>query len=284
MPGFDKNMEMLASRKTTKEQIIGILTYEWPLSIRKIFFLLKKKHQRKFTYQAVYKAINQMKEDKILEETKEGFRLNLEWVKEIHNETEIIRVNYFSEQRASIFERDAESSEIRVFIFKNWFDVEKYLYYFQKSCLSRTNEKKEICFHHAHEWRPIFYLRAEYNWITQMMKKGHKFYTLCSGNSEIDRWSASFYKSMGLKIKLNEKSAESSELLSFSDYAIQIYLPLELKQALDSEFKKAKEIKDLDLKKLIKEIFEKPSEIKVIINKDKKLSSEIQKQIISKFK
>lgn len=270
---------------STKDQIVNILSYDWPLSIRKIYFFLKKKYGRKVTYQAVYKAINQMLANKVLLKTKSGYQLNLDWVKEIHNQTEIIRVNYFSEQHAALFDNISGDSEaIRVFIFKTWFDVEKYLYYLQKNYVIKSKEKQVICVHHTHEWRPIFYLRAEYNWIKQLNKLGHKVFTLCSGNSEVDKWSAKFYNSLGGNIKLDVKCAETSEIMVFSDLVIQSYIPFELREALDKELKRIKNINDINHNSLIKDVFEKEKEIKVVINKDNVLASQIKKQSLAKFK
>lgn len=270
---------------STKDQILNILSYDWPLSIRRIYSFLKNRYNVKLTYQAAYKAINQMLASKILLKTKEGYQLNLDWVKEIHNQTEIIRVNYFSEQHATLFDKiSGEEEAIRVFIFKTWFDVEKYLYYLQKNYVLKSKEKEVICVHHAHEWRPVFYLRAEYNWIKQLRKLGHKVFTLCSGNSEIDKWSAQFYRSIGGNIRLEEKYAETSEIMVFSDLVIQIYIPLELRESLDKEFKKIKSIEEVNYASLIKNIFEKETEIKVVINKDKNLASQIKKQTLARFK
>ncbi len=269
---------------STKDQIINILSFDWPLSIKKIYYSLRKRYSINVTYQAVYKAVNEMLESKILLKTQDGYKLNLGWVKEIHNQTEIIRVNYFSEQHATIFDKISGDSEaIRVFIFKTWFDVEKYLYYLQKNYVLKSKEKEIICVHHSHEWRPLFYLRAEYNWIQQLNKLGHKVFTLCSGNSVIDKWAAKFYERIGGRMKLGVRCAETCEIMVFSDLVIQIYIPLELREALDKKFKKINNIADINHFSLIKNIFEKEAEIKVLINKDKILASQIKKQTLSKF-
>lgn len=268
---------------STKDQILNILSYDWPLSIRRIYYFLKKRYSRNVTYQAVYKAINQMLQEKILVKTKEGYQLNLGWVKEIHNQTEIIRVNYFSKQHAALFDNTSDSEAIRVFIFKTLFDVEKYLYYLQKNYVLKSKNKEIICVYHAHEWRPLFYLRAEYNWVKQLSKLGHRVFTLCSGNSVIDKWAADFYRSIGGNIELGERCTETCEMMVFSDLVIQVYIPLELRESLDKEIRKIKSLKGVNHSLLIKNIFEKETEIKIVINKDETLASQIKKQTLAKF-
>ena len=267
---------------STKDQIINVLSYDWPLSARKVYNFLKKKYNNNVTYQAVYKAISQMLAEKILIKTKEGYQLNLVWIKEIHDQTEMIRANYYSEQRATLLDNENMDS-IRVFIFKSWFDVEKYLYYLQKNYIAKAKEKQTICIHQNHEWQPLFYLRADYNWFEQIRKLGHKTFKLCSGSSAADKWAAEIYKKFGAKVKTNAKCADNSELIVFSDLVVQIYIPEELKKKLDDSLNRAKKLEDIDMKWLIQNVFEKKSEIKVVINKDIKIANEIIKQTIKQF-
>jgi len=270
--------------ESTKDQIINVLSFDWPLSVRNLYSVLKQRYSTKVTYQAVYKAIGQMVSEGILTRAKDGYALDLKWVKRIHDQTEIMRVNYFSEQHAAILDRKSKSSDaIRVFIFRTWFDVEKYLYYLQKNHVLKSKEKQIICVHHRHEWRPLFYLRAEYNWSRQLSGLGHKTFVLCSGDSAADRWSAKFYNRMGGHVKLGANSAEPAEVMVFSDLVVQVYIPSNFSTALDREFRKAKALKDIDFLALIRDVFEKETEIKVVINKDKALADQIRKQTLAKF-
>ena len=266
--------------KTTKDQIVNILSYDWPLSLKKIHNLLKKRYKKDTSYQATFKAVKEMLSRNIIQKTKEGYSLDLDWVRNVHNQTEIIRANYYSQGHSSLLVGDNEF--LRTLAFKRWFDVEKYLYYLQKNYILNSKEKEIICIYHHHEWRPIFYLRAEYNWINKLNSLGHKLFVLCSGNKRLDKWSADFYRSVNVKLKLGYNFKEPFELMVFGDLIIQIYIPFELQAKLDKIFSVTK-LEELDHKRIIKEIFEKETEIKVIINKDKKLAREIKKQTLSEF-
>lgn len=267
---------------STKDGIIEILGGEWPLSARKIYFVLKKNYNLACGYQAVYKAMQELIEANIILKEKEGYVLNLNWIKEIHNKTEVIRANYYSKKRTILFD-SKDSEAIKVLIFKTWFDVEKYLYYLQKEHVSHSKKREIICVHHAHEWRPLFYLRAEYNWMNQLSLLNHKVYILCSSSSEIDKNYAEFYKKIGAQVKIGEKCAETCEIMCFSDMVIQIYIPQILRDKLDSMFNKTKNINSLDKLSLIKDIFEKETEIKAVIYKDKSLAEQIRQQTLKHF-
>lgn len=270
--------------KSTKDQVINVLSYDWPLSARQIYSMLKRQYKVNITYQAAYKAISEMTGEKILEKTSKGYHLNLDWVKDIHDQTEIIRVNYYSEQRAFLTDTKTKESSIRVFTFKTWFDAEKYLYYLQKNYILRAKEKQIICFHHDHEWRPLFYLRAEYNWIKKLQELGHKTFILCSGNYPIDKWAAQIYKSFGAKVKLSAKCADTNEVMIFSDLVIQIYIPEDLKMQLRALWKTIKHPDQLDIEFLIKNVFEKKAELKVVINKDVRIANQIKAQTLKYFR
>src|SRR4030043_224159 len=219
-------LPQLGEKASTKDYVITILGYDWPLSIKKIFNLIKKRYGHNVTYQAVFKAVNEL--------VASG-------------------------------------------------DVEKNLYYLQKHYVLSSKSKEVICVHHAHEWRPLFYLRAEYNWIRKLVGLGHKTYVLCAGNSLIDKWCSDFYKSIGCHIKLNVNCASTCELMVFGDMVIQVYLPSIIREEMEKEFSMIKELNRIDQKGLVESIFEKKTDIKVIINNDKDIAEQIRKESLRHF-
>tara|TARA_B100002003_G_C13971899_1_gene470286 strand:- start:441 stop:824 length:384 start_codon:yes stop_codon:yes gene_type:complete len=119
-------------------------------------------------------------------------------------------------------------------------------------------------------------MRAEYNWMKQLNEQGHQMYILCKGNNYIDKWCADFYRILSCKVKLNANCASTCELIVFGDTVIQIYLPGEIQDKLRKI--SDKRFTSIDLNLWIKDIFERSTDIKVIINKDKKLAQEIKNQ------
>lgn len=67
----------------TKETIVELLSQEWPLSAKKIFHKLSKRHNLSITYQAVHKALTELTEKNIIEKTKDGYHINKLWIKEL---------------------------------------------------------------------------------------------------------------------------------------------------------------------------------------------------------
>jgi len=159
--------------------------------------------------------------------------------------------------------------------FETIFDAEKYLYYFMKTELFKKKGDK-VCFQLSNEWRPIFYLRAEYNYYKRLKEKGHEFYFLCSGNSYLEEISKKFYKSLNIHYK-TLKNSSANDIIVFGNYFIQIFIPENLR------IKMKDYLNNKDILKLLEEVLQKKTSIKVVINKDTALAGEIKKQIISKF-
>lgn len=279
-------LPQLDGKLTTKDYIISILGYDWPLTIKKMYHLIKKRYGHNVTYQAVYKTVNELHNKGVIEKKDSGYKINLKWLKNLHTYTEVIETNYYTKNRLRLIEgiKDArKEGNINILTFENFFDVEKYLYYLQKHYILSSKNKEVICVHHNHEWRPLFYLRAEYNWIRKVRELGHKTFILCAGNTVIDNWCANFYKSIGCNIKLNVNCASTCELIAFGDVIIQVYLPSEIKKSIKEQFLKVKDLRKIKQKSLIESIFEKKTDIKVIINKDAELAEQIKKETVNYF-
>jgi len=175
------------------------------------------------------------------------------------------------------------NGSMSLLVFETLFDVEKYLYYLQKNYMLKS-KGGVICIHHSHEWRPLFYLRAEYNWAKKVKELDGNIYILCSGKTPMDKWCSKIYKSIGLNIKTGVNCAGISEIMVFGDLVIQIFLPDDIKGKLHNYAVKAKSIEDINLINFARDVFEAKTEIKVIINKDKKLAEQIKKETIGYFK
>jgi len=275
-------MPQIGKEATTKDFIITVLGYDWPLTAKRIHNLIKKKYGYSATYQAVYKTLMLLLREGVIEKNQSGYQLNLRWLKELHRYTEVIETNYYTKNRLKLIEgiKDArQEGNINILTFETLFDVEKYLYYLQKQFIHGCSRKQTICVHHNHEWRPIFYLRAEYNWQHKLRTLGHLTCILCRGSTKHDREAANFYKSLGCRIKTNANCAGTNELMVFDDFVIQVFLPHEIKEEMDRHLAKGR----LNHGEMINKIFEKKTEIQVVINRDKKIAEQIRKDTLKQI-
>ena len=264
--------------QNTKDLIINILTQEWPLTLKEIFYKARKRYNYSSTYQSIFKAVKELCEKNVLKHRDKKYEINIEWIKKLQSFTDIVETNYYAKRRLQSLSglKDSKSNENLIILnFETIFDAEKYLYYFMKQELFKKR-KQVICFQLNNDWRPIFYLRAEYNYYQRLTNKKHKFYFLCSGNSYIEELSKKFYKSIGIKYKTTKQDF-SNDVLVFDEYFIQIFIPEKLKKKMKEYLNKK------DFMNLLKEVLEKKLKIKIIINRDASLAKGIKNQIIKKF-
>jgi len=263
--------------KNTKDAVISILSIEWPLSLKKIFNGIKKMYGFVNSYQAVYKAVNELVEKNVLKENKLGYEINISWVKKLQSFTDIVETNYYANERLNNLGGLNESKrgeDMMILSFKSLFDAEKYLYYFIKTELLKK-KNQVVCYSSNYEWKPLFYLRAEYNYFTKLSKRGHKFYFISSGDSEIEKFSRKFYATLGIRVK-KTKSFITNNTIAFSDFFIQIFIPKNVNEKI------GKFLKEDNVNKLIK-VLDAGGPIKIIVHKDKDLAGEMKKQILQEF-
>lgn len=263
----------------TKDAIISILKSEWPLTLKKIYNRIKKFHKLSCSYQAVYKSVNELIDKSVLRKKGNEYEINIDWIKRLQTFTDIVETNYYTEKKFKNIlgvEKSSSSEDLLVLHFKTIFDAEKYLYYFIKNELIKKKNEKVI-YQLMNEWRPLYYLRAEYNFFKKLAKKGHSFYFLISGDSYLENQAKKFYNQIGAKA-INTKELLPNDTIIFSDFVIQIFIPEPFRK------KMKKYLKEKNTIKLLEEVLEKGTDIRVIINKDSSLSKLLKNQALRKFK
>ena len=285
--GLNLYLPNIAKQKATvKDYIILILSSDWPLSTQKIYHRIKKRYGIDCTYQAVFKAVNELMHMEVIIKEKSAYQINLRWLKHVHSFTETTEANYYTKDRVGLegVKDSKTEGNISILTFGTMFDVEKYIYYLVKQHIMNSKGSQVICYHHNHEWRPLFYMRAEYNWINKLNELGHAPYILCANSTAIDKFCSRFYKNIGCSIKLNANCASTSELVVVGDLMIEIYLPHDLITLMNKEFSKIANIGAIRPEELINRIFERDNDIQLVIKKDKNIAEQIRKYTLSFFK
>jgi hypothetical protein len=264
--------------RNTKDAVISILTTDWPLTLRAIFYGIKKRYGYSSSYQAVYKAIKELLEEEVVIGEDKKYSLNIEWAKKLQSLTDIIETNYYAKSRINNLSgiNDANhGGEIIILNFDTLFDAEKYLYYFMKNELLKI-KSDTICWSENYRWQPIYYLRAEYNYYKKFIGRNHKFYFTGFGKSALEKECIEFYKSLGIKFRHSSEEL-ANDMLVFGNYVITIFIPEDIKKNM------SRLLMESNKTKLLTEVLEKKSSIRVMINHDKELAEQIKKQTIRRF-
>ncbi len=278
---FSLTLPHLGKGTSTKDHLVSVLSYTWPLTLKQMHHEIKRRFASGVTYQAVYKTAYELVDAGVLVKKEGRYEMNLKWLKQVHDFTEVVQSNYFSSAgsggRVGEGVVDVRGGDgVTVLSFDTWFDAEKYLYYLMKHQLLHLDVRKSICVHHRHEWRPLFYMRAEYNWIKSMTSKGYPLQLLCAGDTPADRWSAKFYRTCGVQVKTGARCADTADVIVFGDYVVQLFVPPALAEGLRRTYTQAKSIDMLDSATLAQDIFEKRAQVQMLINRDPALAAQLR--------
>ncbi len=108
----------LTKGNSTKKMAVDLLGSEWPLSSMKIYHRLKNNYGLSTTYQAAYKAINELVEENVLQKEGKEYKINIEWINSIEALGKKLREHYITQEHMPNLEIGCGSS-----IEKNGFEA-----------------------------------------------------------------------------------------------------------------------------------------------------------------
>jgi len=75
-----------------------------------------------------------------------------------------------------------------------------------------------------------------------------------------------------------------NEIECIGDHLIQIFIPEDIKSAIEKVFESTKALDDINSLNMIENVLEKKTEVQIIINKSPQLAEDVRKQIMQHFK
>lgn len=269
---FNLLIPELGKKTSSKDSILGVLIEDWPLSLKEIYNRAKKQFRFSGSYQAIFKGVNELMNEKILIKNDRLYEINISWIKNLQSFTDIVETNYYaSKKNKDVFQNTKKNEDISILSFKSIFDLEKYLYYFVKNELKKKRNS-EVFYEMNSLWKVLFYYRAEYNYYKKLMKLGHKFYFISKASSKIEEEAKIFYRKLGITVR--NKKLNSMDIILFDDYYIQIFIPSKLKD------KMTKYLHEGNKFALLKILDEESESLKIIVHRDKSLVSEVKNQFL----
>ncbi|MFH1589703.1 MAG: hypothetical protein ABIB43_04015 [archaeon] len=263
--------EIDSKPKNVKDAIILSLTLEGTQTAKKVYNQIKKQFSISVTYQAVFKAINELVEAKVLTKKDKEYEINIGWVKQVQSFTDIVETNHFAKKKLKFIgglKESKNAGDISILNFETVFDAEKYLYYFIKTELLKKKDDK-IFFKIRNEWRPLFYYRTEYNHYKRILEKGHKVIMKCKGNSKLEKEASEIYKKIGVNYEFIKEDVPV-DIIAFLDYYIQLVIPNDVKKKI------TKYLNENNKFKLLQDALSLKSDIKIIITKDANIAEEVK--------
>jgi len=79
---------------STKEIIVQILSKKWPLSLKELTIEINTYYRIRISTQAIYKVLNQLKTEKIIERIELKYKLDAKWIEKMQKLINSINQNY----------------------------------------------------------------------------------------------------------------------------------------------------------------------------------------------
>ncbi len=236
----------VVEEKNTKDIIINILSKQWPLTARKLFFILNKDHNLGITYQAVHKALNQLISSKVIEKKDKDYLLSIEWLGSLRRFVERAEVGYFKD-RDKLLDYLKKNGSLTLY-----FDTKIELGNFIINEFSRfpNPENKPA----AYRWRHMYCLIGLPNEmltnLSQLAAKEEQ-YILCHKSDPFDVFLAESFRKMGGKINMGVDCARIHDTFVRGDYEIRVFWSANSMKETDEYHANFKEFNLPDIQKML---------------------------------
>ena len=267
-----------------KDIILNILIEENDISLKQIYNIGKKKYLNSNSYQAYYKAINNLVElGSVLKDNSGKYNINLEWLNLIEEQIKSIKnkkLGHGDSYKFGIIDF-VDNDILKEYTFETIED----LLIFQKKLfpvlLSKINSEKEIIYGEInHSFEPILFQKDE---CDKNLNNNYKIKFLLRGNSLIDNWVCNFYKNLNVKVKCDINCATYCDQFIYGDLIVQTFFTTEILNEIENYYIKATSIDDFDLINFLENIIKKKTKIKLVLYENKFIATELKKKIEKVF-
>jgi uncharacterized protein YlzI (FlbEa/FlbD family) len=272
-------------KNSTKDSIIRILSYNWPLSIKKLKSILKKEYSVNVSYQSIYQNLNELLEKEIVIKRNNEYLLNLDWIEQIQEFGRAVKQTYNGHKK--IIGSDIDSTQLT---FDTGYEFFKFIIELISNHIDTFTEeekkKGDIQIAHVqqgHLMSPFVTTKGDFKLIKKLGRYGSVYYA-CRGNTLVDKMLSRFYTSFNAKVKLGADVASDSDIYIVGDWVVQVFIPVELKNEIKKIFSSTKDILSFDIVKFFWNLGHQKHEFEVLINKNPLLAKRIKGQVMSYFK
>ncbi|MFH1915669.1 MAG: hypothetical protein ABIJ21_00240 [Nanoarchaeota archaeon] len=271
-----------------KNLVFTILTKEYPLKIIHLTNYIRKRYGRTVTFQAVRKAVLELKEEGVLTQEDHMFCINASWILEAKTSLDKI---YADLKKPVSKPKDEESigGEVSVFTFQSLNELMRFwqelIDDWYRQLPPKPKGKIINCYQAAHAWEALLHLDKEKEVMGKLKKKGVHSIILCTSNTPLDRNIRNFYKKIKISLHISPSSASFDKgfyVGTYGDLIIQTQYPETIVKQLDLFFKRNDSLENLDLHEL-SEIVNMRIAMKLTVIKNKAMAEQMNKSILGQI-
>jgi len=268
------NMLISDNESSVKEIIIEILSEKHPLSIKEIHNIIKKDYRKNISYQAVYKAIHELIDKKIISKKEKVYSLNSYYIEKLNALVSKLNFNYKKEK--DIFKELSEKN----FIIRKLNSQYEMAFFILE--ILKTAKKKEIL---TLVW-PVVWPTLTIPEIFLSLKeigKKIKSYCVCSSNCFLDGRFAKYWENLGMNLKLGVKIESMFEIFVLRDLVILIYQPPDVRVRKHRYLSILKKMTLMEKDKIFLEVLKEKTEIYAFIIKNQLFADKLRQEIMNYF-
>ena len=269
----------LNGSNSVKELTVKVLGEEWPLNAKNIYSKVRHLSPKPVTYQAVHKALHELETGEIVKRQGNSYGINVDWLGRIETYAHDLKNNYEKRNGDQIVRKGHHT-------FKTIAESEEFLIELLHMDALKNPQKENppVCTQWAHFWVPLFLNHKTYLMIKELAPLLN-VYSVTHANTWLDRWCQSFWTKHYHRTKLGIKQAANNiDIAVQNDKVIQIYIPQDLRQPIETFYEKTKRFNQLDLDKFFDGVFLQKSNIYMTISENPELAEQIRTETMSWFK
>jgi len=272
--------------KRIKDTIIDILSFEWPLTLTKLFNKVNNA-EKSFTYQAVFKAANELIKEKVLFKNGKEYSIDQDWLEKLKQFAEHILHNYQKKAKIPLLEgilRTKNENNVTIMTFNSLLELDKTWMKIKTNYYQNIQNKKDITvWEGEHCWWLLVYPEAEYDEMEKIKDKKVRHCMICHSNSALDKFAKKFYDESKIPYVYSNSKSECDSAI-FGDTIMQVYLPDEIKKEINNIYEKHHNLSEIDLPKFIKLVLKKRVKINLILIKNKEIADQLKNKALNELK
>jgi len=216
-----------------------------------VYNLVKKQYNYPGTYQSIYKSIQQLAEEGVLERRKNEYLINTNWIKRIKDFSETIEKEYTQSMAENRNKKTSPSNGmIKIMSINSVREFDNYYINMRNIIVSKITslpkEERVVFLHLPHCYFALVYPKAELQFINMLKKTSTRVYYLVHGETTVDKWLQHFYKDSPLQVVLGTECSIIPEKLIGSEEVLDVYFNSTFLERFNALYSQVKEIKDIE--------------------------------------
>jgi len=268
-----------------KEQILVELCQSQKAMSTQELHGLVEKSRRGISYHAVHKAAKKLLGAGVLERQGRGYTISKVWVERVTAQLEAIRHNYLYSNPVHLpglkeFKGEADTS---AFVFENLEEADNYRKQLQWEYLVSKGAKQPFCAMSWHLRSPLFASERALNIMNMATKARSEAFIIVAGSTPIDEWCADYYRGPFVKVQTGIPCAKTCDTMVLGDTVVQLYLPLELKQRIESVYCSVSNVAELNIPEFYKRVYREAHDVKLVVIRNPEIAQQLRRQIMAHF-